>query len=251
MDEIVKDFLIESKENLDRLDQELVKLEADPSSKELLASIFRTIHTIKGTCSFLGFAKLEKLTHMGESLLARLREGELSLTPEVTSGLLAMVDAIRLMLAAIQETEHDGSEDYVPLIARLADLQNPLASASEPPSVQPSAAPVAPPASSSAHSENAKPDQEASAVPAVLDEDLADPSKLGGLLLQRGLITTKDLAQALHQQEIGRKRLGEILIEQGPPTRKIFLRLSAPSSRAIPKPPWRPFALVSPCSTAS
>jgi two-component system chemotaxis sensor kinase CheA len=111
MDEIVKDFLIESKENLDRLDEELVKLEADPSSKELLASIFRAIHTIKGTCSFLGFAKLEKLTHMGESLLARMREGELSLTSQGMGGLLAMVDTIRLMLSAIQENEHEGSED--------------------------------------------------------------------------------------------------------------------------------------------
>lgn len=216
MDEIVKDFLIESKENLDRLDQELVKLEADPSSKELLSSIFRTIHTIKGTCSFLGFTKLEKLSHAGESLLARLRDGELSLTPEVTSGLLAMVDAIRLMLAAIQETEHDGSEDHAPLIARLADLRNPPASASKPLlPVDSSAAPVTPPTSSSADSENAKPVPETSAVPAVLEEELADPSKLGGLLLQRGLVTPKDLAQALHQQEIGRKRLGEILIEQG------------------------------------
>jgi two-component system, chemotaxis family, sensor kinase CheA len=61
MDEIVKDFLIESNENLDRLDQELVKLEVEPSSKELLASIFRTIHTIKGSCGFLGFANLEKV----------------------------------------------------------------------------------------------------------------------------------------------------------------------------------------------
>ena len=80
MDEIVKDFLIESNENLDRLDQELVKLESDPSSKELLASVFRTIHTIKGSCGFLGFARLEKLAHAGEGLLARLRDGKLTLT---------------------------------------------------------------------------------------------------------------------------------------------------------------------------
>jgi two-component system, chemotaxis family, sensor kinase CheA len=65
MDEIVKDFLIESNENLDRLDQELVKLESEPSSKELLASIFRTIHTIKGSCGFLGFAHLEKVGARG------------------------------------------------------------------------------------------------------------------------------------------------------------------------------------------
>src|ERR1035438_297644 len=123
MDEIVKDFLIESNENLDRLDQELVKLESDPSSKELLASVFRTIHTIKGSCGFLGFARLEKLAHAGENLLSRLRDGKLTLSAEITSGLLAMVDAVRHMLAAIQASGQDGEEDYAPLIEALARLQ--------------------------------------------------------------------------------------------------------------------------------
>ena len=123
MDEIVKDFLIESNENLDRLDQELVKLESSPSSKELLASVFRTIHTIKGSCGFLGFARLEKLAHAGESLLSRLRDGQLTLTADITSGLLAMVDAVRQMLSAIQTSGQDGTEDYGNLIQHLADLQ--------------------------------------------------------------------------------------------------------------------------------
>ncbi len=123
MDEIVKDFLIESNENLDRLDQELVKLESDPSSKELLDSIFRTIHTIKGTCGFLGFARLERLTHAGESLLSLLRDGEIGLRADITSGLLAMVDAVRQMLGAIQNTGQDGEEDYAPLIEGLGRLQ--------------------------------------------------------------------------------------------------------------------------------
>src|SRR5437588_9535194 len=112
MDEIVKDFLIESNENLDRLDQELVKLESEPSSNQLLASIFRTIHTIKGSCGFLGFAHLEKVAHAGESLLSLLRDGKLGLNAEVTSGLLAMVDVVRHMLAEIQATERDGDNDY-------------------------------------------------------------------------------------------------------------------------------------------
>jgi two-component system chemotaxis sensor kinase CheA len=123
MDEIVKDFLIESNENLDRLDQELVKLESEPSSKELLGSVFRTIHTIKGSCGFLGFTRLEKLAHAGESLLSRLRDGKLNLNAEITSGLLAMVDAVRRMLAAIQASGQDGEEDYAPLIEQLARLQ--------------------------------------------------------------------------------------------------------------------------------
>jgi two-component system chemotaxis sensor kinase CheA len=124
MDELIKEFLVESNENLDRLDSELVKLETDPSSQELLSSIFRTIHTIKGSCGFLGFSKLEKVAHVGESLLSRLRDGKLSLSPEFTSGLLAMVDSIRTMVGEIQGTEQDGNENYAELIETLNQLQN-------------------------------------------------------------------------------------------------------------------------------
>jgi len=72
----------------------------------------------------LGFGKLEKVAHVGESLLSRLRDGKLSLTPEITSGLLAMVDAIRVMLGEIQATEQDGNETYAALIETLNGLQN-------------------------------------------------------------------------------------------------------------------------------
>jgi len=123
MDDLIKEFLVESIENLDRLDSELVKLETDPSSHDLLSSIFRTIHTIKGSCGFLGFSKLEKVAHAGESLLSLLRDGKLSLTPEITSGLLAMVDAIRTMLDEIQTTGQDGTETYPDLIEDLKRLQ--------------------------------------------------------------------------------------------------------------------------------
>src|SRR5580765_5610866 len=125
MDEIVKDFLIESNENLDRLDQELVKLESSPSSRELLASIFRTIHTIKGSCGFLGFARLEKLAHAGENLLSQLRDGKLTLTAEITSALLSMVDAVRQLLGVIKTSGNDGDQDYAELIANLGRLQQP------------------------------------------------------------------------------------------------------------------------------
>ena len=65
MDDIVKDFLVESNENLDQLDRDLVTLEKDPTAREVLASIFRTIHTIKGTSGFLGFSRLGSVTHVG------------------------------------------------------------------------------------------------------------------------------------------------------------------------------------------
>ena len=125
MDDLINEFLIESTENLDRLDSELVKLESDPSSQELLSSIFRTIHTIKGSCGFLGFSKLEKVAHGGESLLSLLRDGKLSLTAEITSGLLSMVDAIRTILSEIKNTGTDGAENYPELIETLIRLQQP------------------------------------------------------------------------------------------------------------------------------
>jgi len=134
MDEIVKEFLIESSDNLDRLDQELVKLESEPTSKELLASIFRTIHTIKGSCGFLGFPRLEKLAHTAEGLLARLRDGDLALTQPITNALLGVVDAVRQMLRAIESSGQDGSEDYAALIERLGELQQPLSRESTTPS---------------------------------------------------------------------------------------------------------------------
>jgi len=92
---IVKEFLIESYENLDRLDQDLVVLEKDPANRDTLSSIFRTIHTIKGTSGFLAFNQLEAVTHAGENLLSRLRDGLLPFSAEITTGLLAMVDAVR------------------------------------------------------------------------------------------------------------------------------------------------------------
>ncbi len=75
LDEVIGEFLIESHESLDRLDRDLVALEEDPRSAETIASIFRTVHTIKGTCGFLGFEKLERLAHAAENLLGKLRDG--------------------------------------------------------------------------------------------------------------------------------------------------------------------------------
>ena len=123
MDDIVKEFLVESYENLDQLDRNLVALEQAPTDLEILSSVFRTIHTIKGTCGFLGFGKLEKVAHVGESLLSLLRDGELRLSPEITSGLLAMVDAVRQMLASIEAMGQDGEDEYPALIATLTRLQ--------------------------------------------------------------------------------------------------------------------------------
>ena len=122
--DIVSEFLAESYENLDRLDRELVSLEKDPQNRDALAGVFRTIHTIKGTCGFLGFGKLEKVAHAGENLLSLLRDGRMVLTPEITTVLLGMVDAIRQILAEIKTTGLEGNADYSGLLERLKLLQS-------------------------------------------------------------------------------------------------------------------------------
>jgi two-component system chemotaxis sensor kinase CheA len=120
--DLIQEFLIESYENLDRMDRDLVALEKDPTNKETLASIFRTIHTIKGTCGFLGFSKLESVTHVGENLLSKLRDGALKLTAARTSGMLKMVDAVREILGEVEKTEKEGDGDYSALVVYLGEL---------------------------------------------------------------------------------------------------------------------------------
>ena len=115
-DEVVAEFLVESHENLDQLDREFVALEGDPTQRPRIAAIFRTIHTIKGTAGFLGFSRLEGLTHAGESLLSVLRDGELTLTPEITTALLGMVDGVRRLLSRISDSGEEGTEDFTALI---------------------------------------------------------------------------------------------------------------------------------------
>src|ERR1700736_6253760 len=120
--DIVQDFLVESYENLDRLDRELVGLEKNPHDRDALGSVFRSIHAIKGTCGFLGFTKLEKVAHSGENLLSNLRDGRWLLNTEIASGLMSMVDAVRRMPTAIEATVQDGETHYRDLIESLTRL---------------------------------------------------------------------------------------------------------------------------------
>lgn len=117
--EIVQEFLVESHENLSRLDQDMVELEARPGDAALLASVFRTMHTIKGTCGFLGFSILEKIAHRAEGLLSLLRDGRMHLTPPLVSLILEAVDATRRVLARIEASGQEGEEQFGNLTSRL------------------------------------------------------------------------------------------------------------------------------------
>ena len=137
LDDIVSEFVVESYESLDQLDRDLLALEETPNDVDRLSSIFRAVHTIKGTSGFLAFPKLEKVTHVGESLLVPLRDGELTLTNDITNNLLAMVDAVRSMLGSIEGGKGEGDDTYQPLIAtlehlRIADQSVPAPETTEP-----------------------------------------------------------------------------------------------------------------------
>lgn len=139
MDEIVREFVVESYENLDQLDRDLVALEDKPGSRDLLSSVFRTIHTIKGTSGFLAFGTLESLTHVGENLLAELRDGKRPMTQRTTDVLLRMVDAVREVLGTIEATGAEGEHQVDDVVADIQAVLDdptggaaPVAATSEP-----------------------------------------------------------------------------------------------------------------------
>jgi len=121
-DDVLREFLIESRENLDQLDRELVALEGEPHSQSLLSSVFRTIHTIKGTAGFFDFKKLEAVAHVGETLLSRMRDGTIALDANRTTALLAMVDAIRSLLLQVEQSGGEGKGHYGAVIEALSLL---------------------------------------------------------------------------------------------------------------------------------
>jgi len=230
--------LVESAENLDRLDRDLVGLEKNPGDKDALAGVFRTIHTIKGTCGFLGFSKLEKVAHVGENLLTRLRDGQLTLTPEITTALLSMVDAVRQMLNEIQSTGQDGEADYPELREHLSQLLTAGGGtvASTAASVVPaivSSSPATPLESKAEKRPEAPPPAphkaESALEPAVAPTPVRGRKKgsesshrkpmhgkIGGVLVERGLVKEDDIARALEEQDQGdHRRLGEILVSLG------------------------------------
>jgi two-component system, chemotaxis family, sensor kinase CheA len=125
MDDLTREFLIESQEGLDRMERCLTDLEEKPRDKELLSEIFRAVHTIKGTTGFLGFKRLEKLAHSGENLLGLLRDDKLTANTAVITALLQLLDGLRTILKAIEAKGDEGEGDDTVLIARLDELRAP------------------------------------------------------------------------------------------------------------------------------
>ncbi|HEY2783779.1 MAG TPA: chemotaxis protein CheA, partial [Fimbriiglobus sp.] len=124
MNDVIREFLLETQENLAQLDTDLVTLEKDPTERETLARVFRTLHSVKGTAGFIGLTTLQSVAHAAESLLSRIRAGELTFDRPAATATLGVVDAVRQILAAVEKDGGEGSGDYSALIAELDRLRD-------------------------------------------------------------------------------------------------------------------------------
>ncbi len=140
MEDLLPDFLSETLESLGQLDTQLVKLEREPEDKQTLGAIFRHVHTIKGTCGFLGLSRLEKLAHAAENVLGQHRDGTLPVTTESITLILRTLDGLRVIVDGIQSTGHEPEGDDAGLIEELSLAEGNASTAAVPPAL-----PVAPP----------------------------------------------------------------------------------------------------------
>ena len=202
MQEILNDFLTESNEMLEVLDQRFVTLESDPNNTDLLNEIFRAMHSMKGSAGFLGFNNLVDVAHRGENILNKLRQGEMAVNPAIISIILETIDVIKAIMADIRES---GTDSHVPtgaIAAKLDDILN---------GTTPVSAPTAAPAESVA-----APKIEAMSPAAPPAAPVAPPQTLGEILVTDGLASKEQVLDALtaqqHQPE-PKTPLGEILLQ--------------------------------------
>jgi len=132
MDDLLREFLTETNESLERVDAELVRFEREPNNRDILGNIFRLVHTIKGTCGFLALPRLEALAHAAETLMGKFRDG-MPVTADAVTLILSTIDRIKLVLDELEtrQAEPEGSDGE--LIEQLGDLAEGRAAAPAPP----------------------------------------------------------------------------------------------------------------------
>jgi two-component system, chemotaxis family, sensor kinase CheA len=144
MDDLLREFLTETSESLDTVDNQLVRFEQEPNNAKILDNIFRLVHTIKGTCGFLGLPRLEALAHAGETLMGKFRDG-MPVTAEAVTLILSSIDRIKEILAGLEATEAEPEGADQDLIVDLqAMVERGMAAMSESPPMAPAPEPVAP-----------------------------------------------------------------------------------------------------------
>ncbi|MCL4428334.1 MAG: chemotaxis protein CheA [Deltaproteobacteria bacterium] len=194
MQEIVNDFIQEALELLESLNENFIELEKQPDNKEILNTIFRAAHTVKGSAGFLGFQNIVELAHSAENILNKLRQGEITLTSEMTDYLLKAMDTLKAMIITVSETRSEGEppEGNAELIKKLNELSEGTGAAPSEPApkvLSPAAAPQNqassdnPPAAGVSHSGKKK------------------ARSLGDILLEDNLISKEELEEIYKEKE--------------------------------------------------
>lgn len=206
MKEILNDFLTETNEMIEVLDQRFVTLETDPTNKDLLNEIFRAMHSMKGSAGFLGFTHLVDVAHRAENVLNKLRQGEMAVTPSVITVILEAVDTVKVLIAAIKM---DGADGDVPVGAIAKKLDDILAGKGVTGAAPAREAPTA--HATSGHAEPAHPDPGAAAKAAS-----AGAPTIGEILVNEGLASKEQVFDALTAQQHQpdpKMPIGEILLQ--------------------------------------
>ncbi|WP_406854598.1 chemotaxis protein CheW [Alsobacter sp. KACC 23698] len=142
MDDVLREFLTETLETVENVDRQLVQFEREPNNATMLAHIFRLVHTIKGTCGFLGLPRLEALSHAAESLISRFRDGA-PVTTEAVTLILGTIDRIKMILRVLEESQSEPEGADTDLIERLtARAEEPAPPTAFAPAPSPPSAPA-------------------------------------------------------------------------------------------------------------
>lgn len=231
MQEILEDFLVEAFELIEQIDHDLIELEARPDDLELLNSIFRVAHTVKGSSSFLNFDVLTKLTHKMEDVLNKARHGELQITPDIMDVVLESVDKMKTLLNCIRDNGNDTAigMDIEPICARLAAVADGTAVQNSPTPEQ--SAPQA------ATPEQAAPSEPAQATPAQATPAQAAPQAAPSMANQPE-IDVNSLSDAEVEAEI--ERLLKIRKAEDTARRAQKAQNPAPAPSSAPKPAPKP-----------
>lgn len=194
--EILNEFLAESQEMIELLDQRFITLESEPNNRELLDEIFRAMHSMKGSAAFLGFNRLVDVTHRSENILNKLRQGEMAVTPPIITVILEAIDVVKELMSQIRESGTDANVETAAMSKKLDEI---LTGSAEKQGAAP--AKVGSPEESDTSQPPSPPEQ-------------AAPTKLGEILIHEGAVSKEQVMEALEQQE-KKLPLGEILVQSG------------------------------------
>lgn len=216
MDELLGEFITETNESIAELDNDIVTLEQTPDNPELLGRIFRTMHTIKGTCGFIGLPRLEKVAHAGENILGKIRDGDLNVTPGIITIILECLDTIKGILGHLENQNEEPEGDDTDLIDRLNKAAAGDLEESDTPEV-------------------ASPEEEASASEEVLTSDPGDrpDSKAEQVLTSEETLSSTSPSDEALTQEAASQKGGDSSVSTQPVQNQT--KQADPQAQADPK----------------